>query len=754
MFLKLALFTQNTQSFWVPFAIYLSLYDAWEVRPRIDAQFKTKGKSMFQHAIHLILWMLIALMGTTLQVDTPTGDTSNEEICNSSIPFSDIPSYKSVTWARPDAILFAAFKASHAFLRLLTYIDIVCYGISTKARNAALPRLIMYGFGLIPLIIAPILMSSGVNLDTCVGMFALSFFLQKSLGFILALKDPWGMWTRASEVKPNWPFFIHRLREWNEIQLGACILGLLSFPLFDYGEIDQIVELQIGVMASGYLLIALLDFFSYTTHPPDFRTHALARGGILGMFWAEGFVVVGLGLLGLQVALRYGVLSPLFDICTKTENLHILWLLSISTIVAVMASLVQQLTHTQGAKKRRFWIIKFLLACTMVIAPSVTMASPEALKNIAIAFYVILNSALAVTAILIVHALSGGFQRKVAKKRKMNFIAYSLATVIALAWLARARRNIALRAEQQALLASTEGASLPAPTKRKLSRLRTRKPHDHDEVDEDEAYDGLDAPEMEEEIESDEDDRDDASQEVQEESPLERIKDRLQSSRNLMVGELPPRPSSLSRRLNSFRTLSVNIRKSQSEPFNGSNGSSPAPSMITKKSDMFDGDAVTTEIQKVNLDPVDEVSSEAEGSFRNGEDEGHEMNGQSVHVGTYKVAEINGGPLQPLTSHSSESVGANGRIAHRTITLAIGKHSDHGKKPLAVSTGTGSRWTHGGSSAAGEGPSAMTQVFKKTLNKRIYEFPTLLNNDDIFAEFKISWSDLFLDIIYVGAGES
>jgi hypothetical protein len=50
---------------------------------------------------------------------------------------------------------------------------------------------------------------------------------------------------------------------------------------------------------------------------------------------------------------------------------------------------------------------------------------------------------------------------------------------------------------------------------------------------------------------------------------------------------------------------------------------------------------------------------------------------------------------------------------------------------------------------AGDKP-VTSRILKKVLNEKFYERPHLLAAQDVFAEYTVSWSDLFLDIIYVG----
>ena len=803
-FLKRALLEQTVGSFFLPFGIYIALFDAWEVRPTLDAQFKRKGSSIYLYLVYLALWMLIALMGTAIEGEAgskmhPNHELYCEEFTNAShnsghsAPLQTSAGYKyNANWGSGDALLFASFKAAHALIRVGCYVDIVLHGISHKSRRGAIVRLIMYSVGAIPLIICPVLINAGYDLNVAAGMFVLSFFVQKLTYLLLWISNPFHWFTSTSLLKINWPFFIHRLREWTELQLGACILGLIAFDVEGHFDIQASQSLQIAVMVSGYVLIASLDFFSYATHPPDFKHHALAVGGFASQFWTDGFAVAGIALLGMQVGLRYALLSPVFDHCTHSENTHLMWLLTICVFVIVVTLLLQQWMHVNGIAKKRFWFLKLFFACTMLIAPLTMIFNIVARENISIAFFILLNATLSVLAILFIHGRSGGFQKKIIKRRKLSFMAYSIAAVMAIHWLNLARRRIEERKRLLQELGTSGGSLMLDDDQQTVQRTQSqqrrrmrREEESEKKEDDDSDYEEFEEEEDdEEEGAGDDDDSSDPPLLLTDKKPS--MMNRLQQTMSMRMmptasfarhqqqgqTEMPPLPSSLLKQPSKSDEppKMVSFEDGLNPQISVRNIHTMNPELMSQQNNLNQD----VHLLENNHGDDDDVESHGNGTNH----DVVEGNGNSVFVGSKHKDISSSDSDSPVVAFSNAQVphsttqktmnGGGGTLksipeghyfstTNTTTTSSSkgdgGSSNDGGSDKTLKSIGdwsTQATTTNSETSHDQHQPS-ITQVFLKTLNRRFYDYPRLIQSNDIFAEFKTSWSDLFLDIIYVGA---
>ena len=174
---------------------------------------------------------------------------------------------------------------------------------SEKARVAALPHLVTYIFGLIPLAGAPILASNPIYFPSTGFCYFASFFTQKIVWNLIANFDILSMRSKIT-TRTNLPFIITRLRNWTQLQLGACVLGLMTSDIqIQDSEFDQYASL-----ISSYFFLAFLDMFSYASEPQIFHHHALIQGGFRAFIWMEGFHLLGTSVLG--IAAGAAILFP------------------------------------------------------------------------------------------------------------------------------------------------------------------------------------------------------------------------------------------------------------------------------------------------------------------------------------------------------------------------------------------------------------------------------------------------------------
>ena len=112
--------------------------------------------------------------------------------------------------------------------------------------------------------------------------------------------------------------------------------------------------------------------------------------------------------------------------------------------------LVQNLNH--GGKrairiKKRVSFAKMMLTLTCLIAPSALVGGNLEFRS----FLVTINLAVSTLLVLILHAISGGFRREVAKKTQIRLNGHLLAFIIARGWLMRARLRIQARIKERDL---------------------------------------------------------------------------------------------------------------------------------------------------------------------------------------------------------------------------------------------------------------------------------------------------------------
>ena len=119
----------SLSGFWVPYALFLTIYDAWESRVILQAEFKTRGISIAHSVAFFASWLLLALMGTTLPYQVPSDVVAN---------FSADDGYSyDYFWEPLDLAVFTYMKLFHAVLRVLQYLEVYLFSPQEKARNSA-----------------------------------------------------------------------------------------------------------------------------------------------------------------------------------------------------------------------------------------------------------------------------------------------------------------------------------------------------------------------------------------------------------------------------------------------------------------------------------------------------------------------------------------------------------------------------------------------------------------------------------------
>lgn len=402
----LAQLTEGVQGFWLPTAVFFAVYDIWETRVLFDSVFRFQD-DVFHHLLGTCAWLILAVLATTI---TPTQ-----------------------VWDRSDALLFASLKFVHQTLRVFSYVETWRWSPSERAKRGGKIRAPVYGTSWIIYLVPPILLgATDTPIEVAVSFWVVGFLLQRIVWSLLK----WDLlssntWFRTRSIKINVPFKATRYGDWNMLQLGAIILGLMTVPMSAVGNYATLIL--------AYIYIAALNLLSYSMSPELPEHHALRRGGIREFIWLELHSVSGLAFIGIGVGLRVHIFYP--SLVVLDRNRHYTWLLMISALVGNLVMFGEEYCH--GGQRLRFrvstWVtfVKMAVSATYILVGFGFISS-----NSPHVFLVALGLAVISLVVLVIQVLNGAFKRLIWKNEKDKNMGHFWAVVIGAILLTRARRRL------------------------------------------------------------------------------------------------------------------------------------------------------------------------------------------------------------------------------------------------------------------------------------------------------------------------
>jgi len=406
----------------LPICIWLAVWDAWESRLLFESCFVT-SKDVVHLFFNLVSWILLALMGVTLQ----TSDA--------------------FTWATNDATVFASLKFVHAFVRFVTYAECAVLAKSERTQKAAGPRCIAVGCTL-PILLAAPFLAAYVSPEWAGLCWFLHYIIQRIVWFSM-LRCSARLKADAFNVRINHPFIIRRLHEWIQIQIGASLLGLITSdaPL----ATGQAESQAMACVVFLYIFLGCLDLLCYAVSPHKPHDHALLAGGMREAVWLEIFSLQGIGLFGIGVGLR-SVVALLQD---TFDDDSFLWVLAGSAFLATLCVFVQELLHVGALRQaagRKSWLLKATASLAYMVLPSLAIYAGTGRS------VVLFSLGLAIIAgfLVLLHIAVGGMKREIARLSYVKLNGHLMAAVLARKWLHRARTRI------------REDCRLPVKTVRRL----------------------------------------------------------------------------------------------------------------------------------------------------------------------------------------------------------------------------------------------------------------------------------------------
>lgn len=467
---ELAVFHGVGATYWPAVGIFFAVFDAWTTEPLYETCFQVKRQGLLKFVFTVLSWLLVAMMGVSLQVTKTPEDPLG-------------------SWSAYDAQVFGWLKFGHSLDRIAVFFNVAAWSESPAARRTAATFLTSFAPASLIYLAAPlvtILAPSPIGVNVAPVFWIVGYVAQRAIwlgmnagrferggGTGLGAKargDRVGAGSTTptngrknfgvNGVRGNVPFLERRLGDWIMLQLGVGVLGLVT-AYVDGSETDDFdsAASALTVLVS-YVLFASLLLLHHSAQLENLTEHALNKALWREALWFELFVVQGLGLVGVAVGTRALLFLP--QQVMQPVGQGVLWLLAGSTVLVCVVELIAEKIH--GGLIGRVAGMKTLalkLACALcaLIAPAVVFAYGEQSTSWGV-FYVPMGCALATAATVVLHGLLGGFRKQAIKTRRTSLAGHVLAAVVAKIWLRKTRERLA--AQRKLLPASVEtGPQLP-----------------------------------------------------------------------------------------------------------------------------------------------------------------------------------------------------------------------------------------------------------------------------------------------------